>query len=469
MCWLISGNQISVPVLQQSVSVAKTAMEEEDIMDDLVMFIDNSNSSFVASACNISEDFHPSLNIPVAINYVQGGIALVLGIIGFLLNAMILIMIIKYRSLKHRLMFIAVQIVIIELIYTFFIPPVILVSSIYREWIFGVPLCNIFGVINDGFAMLRFMMTLVLTLDRFISVFFPFTYLKHAKKMLAVMISIVYLLVFIRVILPLTGILSCYQYIPSNKICTAASSCSNACFGTVLFFIVLIIVFGSFVPLGLYVLLFWKAYRFKKKHTAHFNRDSKLTLSNSDKGQQTENQIELKTITIAVTDHDSFSRSSVVEEPASPDKCDNNVTIVPVMSAEVNQQDLTKSKRESKDFSSSGRKKSILSSKKFQHNVQVNVTMFMLLLSVIGSSAPAFTLYFIQFIVLEFLGAEEIGLFFIFVMLVGRTSFNAIPIVDALTIMRDREFRKSFARCCGKSAWSVATINAVRDDDDNDK
>ena len=88
------------------------------------------------------ENFLPSLNISPAISYVQASIALVTGIVGLLLNAFILIIIIKYRSLHQCPMFIEIQITIVEMPihYLFLLQSV---SGIARDWLLGEAMCYI--------------------------------------------------------------------------------------------------------------------------------------------------------------------------------------------------------------------------------------------------------------------------------------------------------------------------------------
>lgn len=74
--------------------------------------------------------------------------------------------------------------------------------------------------------------------------------------------------------------------------------------------------------------------------------------------------------------------------------------------------------------------------------VRVLVTMFILLMSVIGCTLPAFSLYGIQFL---YLRPEPVLL--IVNMMVGRTFFNLIPIIDSLAIMRHLEFRMATRQC----------------------
>ncbi|XP_011402977.1 PREDICTED: melanopsin-B-like isoform X2 [Amphimedon queenslandica] len=341
--------------------------------------------------CGLPPDFPPSLNIPPAISYVQASIALVTGIVGLLLNAFILIIIIKYRSLHQRLMYIAIQIIVVEIAYSLLVPPAIFVSGIARDWLLGEAMCNILGIINDGFAYFRFMMTFILTLDRFVSVFFPFVYERNSKKILIILLIMVYFTTFLRVILPLKGVMGCYTYVPTNKICTAYSDCSTGCYYFVLASVVTIVLIGAIIPFCMYMILFYKAYKVRKISSQ------------------------------AVTTHSpspSFSSIATVQVNMSTIKG----SLPRGRESSICEHDLEKSRK-----SISG-----------DENFQVTLTMFILLMSVIGCTSPAFVLYIVQFISLHNNSA-----FFIVIMLLGRTSFNSIPIFDAIAIMRDKQFRSS--------------------------
>uniref|UniRef100_A0A1X7V807 G-protein coupled receptors family 1 profile domain-containing protein n=1 Tax=Amphimedon queenslandica TaxID=400682 RepID=A0A1X7V807_AMPQE len=369
------------------------------------------NSSLESSyACGLPEDFPPSLNIPPAINYIQAGIALVTGIIGLLLNIFILFIIIKYRSLRQRLMYIAIQISIVEIAYSLLVPPAIFISGIAREWLLGEAMCNILGIVNDGFAYFRFMMTFILTLDRFISIFAPFFYERNSKKILFGLHGLVYCTTFFRVLLPINGIMSCYVYVSTNKICTAFSGCSLGCYYFVFVSIILIIVVGALLPLSMYVILFIKAYRVKKA-------TKKMVPAPSTPSE------EMKSCT-------SQKGSVVYPELASaPSAFDDDLTD-------------QKTKRQIRPSVTSSKSRHLSLSAENKKSLQVTITMFILLLSVIGCTSPAFVLYMVQF-----LSLHDQKTFFILIMLLGRTSFNSIPVVDAIAIMRDQQFRKSIKLC----------------------
>ena len=321
------------------------------------------NSSNYNYPCGLPPDFPPSFGIPPAVNYVQAAIALVTGIVGLSLNIFVLFIIIKYRSLQQRLMYIAIQISIMEITYLLLIPPAIFVSGIAREWLLGDAMCNILGIVNDGFAYFRFMMTFILTLDRFISVFSPFFYERHAKRILFSLLGLVYFTTFVRVFLPIEGVMGCYAYVGSNKICTAYSGCSLNCYYFVVVSITLIVAIGAFMPFGMYMILFCKAYRLRKAT--------------------------MKTV----------PQELPLESQEGEARVKPNV-----------------------------RKESF----------HVTITMFILLMSVIGGTSPVFILYAVQFV-----ADQKHPAFFILIMLVGRTSFNSIPVVDAIAIMRNKQFRES--------------------------
>ena len=368
------------------------------------------NDSSMDLSCGLPHDFPPSLNIPPAVSYIQAGIALVTGIIGLSLNIFILFIIIKYRRLHQRLMYIAIQIAIIEIAYSLLVPPAIFVSGIARDWLLGDAMCNILGVVNDGFAYFRFMMTFILTLDRFISIFAPFFYKRNSKKILFTLHGLVYCTTFFRVLLPINGLMSCYVYVSTNKICTAYSGCSLGCYYFVLVSITVIILVGAFLPLSMYVILFIKAYRVK--------RATKRLVAAASTGSY-----EMK-------DRMSQKGSVVYPELSNAPSAFND--------------DLTdeRPKQQIRPSVSSTKSRSISLSAENRKNLKVTITMFILLMSVIGCTSPAFVLYMVQF-----LSLHDQRTFFIFIMLLGRTCFNSIPVVDAIAIMRDQEFRKSIKLC----------------------
>ena len=393
-------------------------------------------------------DLPPTLNIPQAINYIQATIAITTGLVGCLLNVLLLFMIIKYKSLHQRLMYLALQIVLINLLYTVTIPPVIFTSGITGEYQFGDFMCNIIGFIHDFFPTFRFTMTLILALDRFISVFCPFFYMRNSFRLICVLLVMVYIVSFVRVILPLSGIMGCFLYVHIQKTCTTFSGCSDGCLilfvGNALF----TVSFGIISPLILYIILFCKTRSLKKKVElgSYIKQFNAITHNNSPDKRSVLNSISSGTESTSFRDSEYMCLGETGtglelqpndsehndESSHSPEESVKNIKAEPEYQQPTNVVSRSEEKQEQ-------RKKhiSVLSST----NTRTNVTMFILLMSVVGCTTPAWCLYVIQF-----LFTEPEPVLFIVNMLVGRTFFNLIPIIDALAIMRHRDMKIIFLK-----------------------
>lgn len=106
----------------------------------------------------------------------------------------------------------------------------------------------------DGLAFVRFLMMLVITLDRLFTVFLPFFYVKHGAKISAAMSATVWMGALIQVVNFLQGLSNCYAYLPTCRV-------------HVYTFVTLLQILGGMVPFALYLLLFWKAKTLEMKVT----------------------------------------------------------------------------------------------------------------------------------------------------------------------------------------------------------
>ena len=218
----------------------------------------------ISYRCNLPPNFPPALEIPEAVNIIQACIAVLSAVISLPLNFYLFIIVIKFPVLHQRSLYLSLQIIVVEILYHLLIPASILISTIHGEWIFGQVVCNITGMIHDGFAMLRFTMTLVFTIDRFISVYKPF--FKHGASIAWILSTVMWLITLTRAILPLFGILDCYTYIPTFKTCTAFTGCSDSCEYFVGWSVGVIILTGVVLPLCLYILIFLIIRRIMRYH-----------------------------------------------------------------------------------------------------------------------------------------------------------------------------------------------------------
>ena len=317
--------------------------------------------------CNLPPFLPPFLEISEAVNIIQAVIAVLCAVIGLPVNTFLFIIILKHRELHQRSLYLSLPIIFVEVLYHLVIPATILVSSIKGEWIFGEVVCSITGMIQDGFAMYRFTMTSVFTIDRFISVYKPFS--KHVGIIAWTLSAIMWLITFIRIVLPLPGILDCYTYVPTFKTCTAFTGCSDNCEYFVAWSIGLIIITGVILPLLLYVAIFFIVHRIMKYHKS------------------------IQTSIKAARKNDSKTNE---------------------MNRVYNY---------------------------IQHNRKRFITVSLILISIAGST-PAFTLYMASIFY-----RTPNKVLFILNMLIGRTSFNLIPVFDSLAFTRHQDIKMVSLKC----------------------
>ena len=186
--------------------------------------------------------------VPSGVVITQAVIFTIINILSLGLNGFVLFAIIRFKVLQQRTFIIALQIIIAHFIASFTVLPTSVVSAIADRWFFGSIGCNILGVLHDLHLSVRYVFMLVLTLDRVFNVFFPFFYIRHGSKLALIMSLIAWLILFVRILLSIEGVLSCYAYVPILKACTGIGSCSSACNVYLATWITSVVVFTQISP-----------------------------------------------------------------------------------------------------------------------------------------------------------------------------------------------------------------------------
>ena len=201
-----------------------------------------------------------------AVEYVQASIVFITMILALLMNGFVVILIARNKVLHKMAFFLALQLIVAHLVYSVTVLPFVFVTAVLREWRLGLVMCQLLGSIHDTVITSRYLLTLVLTIDRVISVFYPFFHLRHGGKVSICNSFIAWVLSLTRSITSLEGVLSCTKYMPIFKMCSGAPFCSEVCQVHILFFSTILAAFGVVIPFLLYLVLFSKAkiirYRF---------------------------------------------------------------------------------------------------------------------------------------------------------------------------------------------------------------
>lgn len=139
----------------------------------------------------------------------------------------------RYRETERRTFLFSLLLLYFNMQYTFVVLPLSFISCIAREWIFGEGVCILVGGIRDSFMAGNFIMLMTLTVDHFLTVFAPFFYARHGKKMAVGLFLSPFLVSVIRFVV--FASLDCIAYIPTHKMCSISAVCGTTC--TVLFFL----------------------------------------------------------------------------------------------------------------------------------------------------------------------------------------------------------------------------------------
>ena len=115
-------------------------------------------------------------------------------IAGSLLNFLLLYLIIRYKKLHTLSFVISLQIVFLDLLQLYGVYLFRLVTVFTDEWLFGIGVCVLMGFIDILVRVVRSFLMCVFVIDRFLSVFAPYFYPRHDKKIAITLSAISWIL-----------------------------------------------------------------------------------------------------------------------------------------------------------------------------------------------------------------------------------------------------------------------------------
>ncbi len=193
-----------------------------------------------------------------------GSVSLLLPI-SVCMNLIVIILIAKFKHLRQTTYFLALQLIIIDLVYTCTNSLVSIISAIARQWILGLGLCQFTGNFFDVLIFLRSSLMFVFVCDRFCCVFIPFDYPRIRKKVI----------IFLIVGLLLNGALIVVPYVYDciifSRFAWYCFNTTRGCFNEKVCspFLIALSVFrysmGSVLPLIMYIILFIKARQIRQR------------------------------------------------------------------------------------------------------------------------------------------------------------------------------------------------------------
>ena len=192
---------------------------------------------------------------PPAVDYVQAAVTVLIIVLSITINSIIVHLITCFKQLWQRSFFLALQAIVINLVFTALVLPTVVVTSILRSWVFGSAMCGIIGGSNTFFFTGQYLMLVVMALDRFLTVFMPFFYDRHGNKIAVGMSIITWSYAFFDAII--STALGCTTFVPMYKTCIGAF-CNKICAVIVNAHTGIVTLSSIIVPLVVYMILYLK-------------------------------------------------------------------------------------------------------------------------------------------------------------------------------------------------------------------
>ena len=258
-------------------------------------------SDICIAPTRLPDSIHP------VVDYVQASIVLITMVLAITMNGFVVFLIARHKVLHNMAFFLALQLIVPNLIFSVTVLPVMFVTAALREWRLGPVMCQLLGSIHDMTITSRYLIIFVLTTDRVTSVFYPFFYSRYGAKVAICNSIIAWILTLIRSVTSLEGVLSCTKYLPVFKMCSGAPFCSVVCrVHTVTSALILIIV-GVVIPFILYAILFCKAkiIRYRFIHSIRIQETPPpVSVQNGDLENKPKNAVDkLNTNTVTMDEH----------------------------------------------------------------------------------------------------------------------------------------------------------------------
>ena len=194
---------------------------------------------------------------------------------GVLMNSLVIVVVVRFKRLKTATFYLALQVIIVDLINALIIFPSSAANAIAKRNIF-TKLCSVLGFAVFFLRAIRTIIMSVLVVDRFCSVFMPYWYPRCRVKVIVTLSVVAWIAALIMSTIPANGLLDCYGFQQYTWACMLTAGCTHqrAC----LFFdsiTVLLTHSSNVVALLLYLSLYCKAKKLRNRvdNVSQFQHD----------------------------------------------------------------------------------------------------------------------------------------------------------------------------------------------------
>ena len=208
-------------------------------------------------------------SISFIVTTIQAVAVTLIAVTGLVLSVFLACVIIMEKKLHTRPFIIGLQIVFLDIGFIVLVQIQVIVTASARDWVFGSALCQMLGALSLFVATWRWPVMFILTLDRFLSVFKPFHYTKHANKIMF-LLSIIAFIASVGVSLVPLSHFGCYRFDDAALTCVISWECKNIlCFLYYIFISGLVFTIGGIAPVIMYLAMYIKARKIATRNDAY--------------------------------------------------------------------------------------------------------------------------------------------------------------------------------------------------------
>ena len=184
----------------------------------------------------------------------------------FIFCSLVLVLVVKYKKLQRRAVIVSLSLITADILLVFSYHLPAFSSTVVASWPFEFVGCEIFGFLSTTFILTRWYMMSVLSIDRFFTVRYPFSYEKYSKAILTILTLVAWI---IPVLISMTclNILSSVAFRQNVPTCLFYAPTPDT--GLLFFSIMTSLSFlvGCILPTALYVWLYQKARKLRPSAT----------------------------------------------------------------------------------------------------------------------------------------------------------------------------------------------------------
>lgn len=355
-------------------------------------------------------------------------VVVVLTILSLAGNATVLLLVWKYRQLREWHILITLGVVVSDLLQPFMLNFQAIASTAAARWPFGDGVCTFLGYMTSILFYMRLVQTGAIALDRFLDIVYPFFYARWKKRIILPFLVVGWILPLATSLPPAVGldaIFGAYSFTPTYTVCTITCASLPCVMTSTVIFTGYAIV-GAFSPTVIYLFLF--CYGRYKLRRAHHQLGTQGNVNHASLQHQQEEQ-----------------QRSEEELPPSRDCVENGVIARPAEQQPCPAEQPCPTPGDAAPWTSTN-DPPVAGEQRTRRN-RALVTFVLLFITLTITPIPTYIIGSLR-------QTQLYPHIPVLVHFIAIDVYMLSPVLDSIVIMRNRDFRHTFSRLCGRTSHS---------------